>query len=202
VGNLLRQKDFIVLILVCFLAIGAQFALLFFTVTFLKEAKGFSIGLASIVLSASLIFLGMGRLTCSWLSTRIQNSKIILALLSFLLIILFVAWKGEGWVSGVGLILSGLACSGLFPSLLALTGTLFHEMTGTALGILAMMGGLGGMAVCWVTAWISQRVTLTFGFITFIISSLISLVLFGVYYSHLLREEDKRRSLMRTDNQS
>jgi fucose permease len=194
VGNLLRQKDFIVLILVCFLAIGAQFALLFFTVTFLKEAKGFSIGAASIVLSALLIFLGIGRLTCSWLSTRVGNSKIILALLSFFLITLIVAWKGEGWVSGIGLILSGLACSGVFPSLLALTGTLFHEVTGTALGILAMMSGLGGMSVCWVTALISQRTTLTFGFITFIISCFISLILFGLYYLHFLKEEDKRRS--------
>ena len=192
VGNLLRQKDFIVLILVCFLAIGAQFALLFFTVTYLKEAKGFSIGVASIGLSASLIFLGVGRLTCSWLSTRIRNSQIILALLSFFLITLIVAWKGEGRVAGIGLILSGLACSGVFPSLLALTGTLFHEATGTALGILGMMSGLGGMSVCWVTALISQRITLTSGFITFIISCFISLVLFGLFYSHFLREEDEK----------
>jgi len=202
VGDLLKQRDFIVLILVCFLAIGAQFALLFFTVTFLKEAKGFSIGVASIVLSVLLIFLGIGRLTCSWLSTRIQNSKIILALLSFFLITLIVAWRGEGWVSGIALILSGLACSGVFPSLLALTGTLFHEMTGTALGILAMMAGLGGMSVCWGTASISQRTNLAFGFITFIVSSLVSLVLFGVYYLHFLRKEDERRSLMPTNNRS
>jgi len=194
VRNLLGQKDFIVLILVCFLAIGAQFALLFFTVTYLKEAKGFSIGIASIALSVLLVFLGIGRLTCSWLSSRIQNSKIILALLSFFLITLIVAWKGEGWTSGIGLILSGLACSGVFPSLLALTGTLFHEVTGTALGILAMMSGLGGMSVCWATALISQRTSLAFGFIAFIISSMTSLVLFGVYYSHFLREEDGKRS--------
>jgi MFS transporter, FHS family, glucose/mannose:H+ symporter len=192
VGNLLRQRDFIVLILVCFLAIGAQFALLFFAVTYLKEAKGFSIGAASVGLSALLILLGVGRLTCGWLSTRIRNSKIILALLSFYLITLIVAWKGEGWVAGIGLIMTGLACSGIFPSLLALTGTLFHEVTGTALGILAMMSGLGGMSVCWITALISQRTTLGFGFITFILSSFVSLVLFGLFYSHFLKEENEK----------
>jgi MFS family permease len=116
------------------------------------------------------------------------------AVVGFFLITLIVAWKGEGWTSGIGLIVSGLACSGVFPSLLALTGTLFHEVTGTALGILAMMSGLGGMSVCWVTALISQRTNLAFGFIAFIISSMTSLILFGIYYSYFLREEDGKRS--------
>ena len=193
VRDLLRERDFIVLLLVCFLAIGAQFALLFFAVTFLKEAKGFSIGVASICLSVYLILLGVGRLTCSWLSLRLRSSTIILTLLVFFLITLIVTWRGEGWVAAVALTLSGLACSGIFPSLLALTGTLFYKVTGSALGILAMMSGLGGMSVCWVTGLISQRTTLTVGFVTFAISSLISLVLFGLFYPHFLREEKKLR---------
>lgn len=191
VRNLLQERDFLVLLMVCFLAIGAQFALLFFAVTFLKEAKGFSIGFASISLSIYLILLGAGRLTCSWLSLRLRSSTIILALLVFFLATLTVTWQGEEWVSATALILSGLACSGIFPSLLALTGTLYENVAGTALGILAMMSGLGGMSVCWITGLISERTTLAVGFVAFVVSCLVSLILFGLFYPHFLKEEKR-----------
>lgn len=193
VKGLLRERDFMILLLVCFLAIGAQFALLFFAVTFLKEAKGFSIGVASVSLSVYLILLGMGRLACSWLSLRLRSSTIILGLLVFFLVTLTTTWQGKEWISAIALILSGLACSGIFPSLLALTGTLYENVAGTALGILAMMSGLGGMSVCWIAGLISERTTLTVGFVAFVISCLASLVLFGLSYPHFLKKEKRLR---------
>jgi fucose permease len=202
IGHLLRQKDFLLMVIVNFLAMGTQFALIYLSVTFLKEAKGFSIGISSVVLSSFFILMILGRLVCGWLSARISNSAIILTLLLFLLIVVFAIWAGQGWVSAGAVMLSGLACSGIFPCLLALAGTLFHDVTGTALGVLGMTSGLGGMSACWLTALISQRTDVGVGFVVVIISSFMALVLFSTQYRSLLRKENKHGALINKGNEN
>lgn len=192
IGRLAMQKNFVLMILVDFLSMGTQFSLIYLSVTFLKEAKGFSVVTASAVLSAFFILMILGRLVCGWLVPRISNSGILLILLPSLAIISFIAWKGQGWVSAIGVMMTGLACSGIFPSLLALTGEIYHDMAGTAMGIIGMMSGFGGMFFCWLTALISQKTDPSLGFIVPIVSSVMALALFLVQYRPLLRGEQER----------
>jgi MFS family permease len=125
---------------------------------------------------------------------RTSNTRIILILLSTLVIISFIGWRGQGWVSAVGVMMTGLAVSGIFPSLLALTGEIYHDMAGTAMGIIGMMSGFGGMFFCWLTALISQKTDPGFGFIVPIASSAMALALFLVPYHALLRGEQERQA--------
>jgi len=194
VHRLSRQKNFIFIVLVDFLSMGTQFSIIYFSVTFLQEAKGFSVVTASAILSAFFIFMILGRLICGWLMMRVANTHIILILLFSLILITIVGWSGREWVSAVGVMLTGLAISGIFPSLVALTGEIYHDMAGTAMGFMVMMSGFGGMFFCWVTAVFSQRTNLEFGFIVPIASAAIALALFSVPYRSILQNELEGRN--------
>jgi len=197
IGRLAWQKDFIFMVLVDFLSMGTQFSIIYLSVTFLKEAKGFSVVAASAVLSAFFIFMILGRLICGWLMIRTSNTHIILILLFSLVIINFIGWRGQGWISAVGIMMTGLAISGIFPSLVALTGEIYHDMAGTAMGFMVMMSGFGGMFFCWLTAVISQKTDVGFGFIVPFASAVMALALFLVQYRSFLEGEQERRAQVR-----
>jgi fucose permease len=193
--KLLRNLRFIHLIMMGFLAVGTQFALMFLSVNFLVEVKGLTIFEASAVLSSFFLCLLLGRLVSGSLALRIFNAHIIMLLLCFQVTSLFAVWKGWGWVSAAALTASGLACSAIFPCLLALTGTLFSEVAGTSLGILATMNSLGGMTIIWICGLLSQRISLEFGFGVMVFSSLAAVLLFAGNYRNLVGEERKCLSL-------
>ncbi len=194
IGRLAKQRNFVLMVLVDFLSMGTQFSIIYLSVTFLKEAKGFSVVTASAVLSAFFILMILGRLVCGWLVPRTSNTRTILILLFCLVIISFIGWKGQGWVSAVGIMMTGLAVSGIFPSLLALAGESYHDMAGTAMGFIGMMSGFGGMFFCWLTALISQKTDPGFGFIVPIGSSVMAFTLFLFQYRAFWRGEQERRA--------
>jgi fucose permease len=177
------------LMLMGFLAVGTQFALMFLSVTFLTEAKQLGIFQASVILSLFFVGLFVGRFTCAWIALRVLNTRIILVLIVMQTISLFIAWRSEGWMSALALVASGLACSGIFPCLLALTGSLFFGMAGTALGLLASMNSLGGVCIVWISGMLSERGGIGFGFLAMVLSSAAGLLLFMARYKTLVREE-------------
>lgn len=194
IGLLARHRNFIFLVLVDFLSMGTQFSVIYLSVTFLKEAKGFSVVAASAVLSAFFIFMILGRLICGWSMVRTLNTRILLLLLLSLVVISFLGWRGEGWISAAGIMLTGLAISGIFPSLVALTGEIFQDLAGTAMGFMVMMSGFGGMFFCWLTAVISQKADAGFGFVVPLIAAIMALAIFSAQYRSLRAGELKRRT--------
>lgn len=194
--SLLASANFIPLLLVAGLAVGTYVSVFFLCVTFLSGAKGLSVIEASAVLSAFFVCIFAGRIVCSWLSYRILNSKIILVLLFMQLACVIIAWLADGWTSAVALALSGLGSSGVFPCLLALTGTLYFKLAGTSMGILAAMNWVGGMVIVWAAGILSQRVSLSFGFIAMVISSFSALLIFSSKFKTLVQSE---RACVRSD---
>lgn len=189
--SLLASANFIPLLVVTGLAVGTYVSIMFLAVTFLSGAKGLSILEASAVLSAFFVCLFVGRLTCSWLSYHILNSKIILVLLFMQSAAVSIAWLADGWVSAVALALSGLGSSGVFPCLLALTSTLYFNLAGTSMGILAAMNWVGGMTIVWAAGVLSQRVSLSFGFVAMVIGSFSALLIFLYKYRTLAQAENR-----------
>lgn len=187
--RLFTSTNFIPLLLVTALAVGTYVSVLFLSVTFLNGAKGLSIVESCSVLSAFFICLFMGRLICGRLAYSMPNAKIILVLLVMQLIAVLIAWLSDGWVSATALALSGLGSSGVFPCLLALTGTLFFEIAGTSMGIIAAMTWVGGMVIVWTAGVFSQRMGLAFGFSAMVISSFTAMLIFSFKYSTLLKAE-------------
>ena len=98
----------------------------------------------------------------------------------------------------MGIVMTGLAISGIFPSLVALTGEIFHDMAGTAMGFMVMMSGFGGMFCCWLTAVVAQKTDVGFGFIVPMVSAIVALALFLVQYQSLREGEQERRAQVKS----
>ena len=188
-SRLFSDFNFISLLLTATFAVGAQIAVMFLAVTYLMEAKGFPIFEASAVLSAFFVCIFAGRLVCSWMAVHTATTRIIIILLFLQFAGLIVAWQTLGWISAAALAISGLGCSGIFPSLLALTGTLFFNVAGTSLGMLAAMNWVGGMFIVWMAGLLSQRVSVQFGFAAIVLASLAGLMVHLLKYKTFLRAE-------------
>ena len=188
-GLLFSGSNFLSLLLIAAFAIGAQTGVIFLAVTYFMEAKGFPIVGASAVLSAFFLCVFAGRLVCSWLANHMATTRIILILLFLQFSGLIVAWQASGWISAAAVAVSGLGCSGIFPSLLALTGTLFLNVTGTSLGVLAAMTWVGGMFIVWMAGLLSQGVSVQFGFIAIVLASLAGVMVHLLKYKTFLRAE-------------
>jgi len=188
-GRLLSSGNFLPLVLIATFAVGTQIAVMFLAVTYLIEVKGLSLFEAGTVLSAFFVCLFTGRIICGWLAIRLSTTRIILILLFLQLTALLIAWQTTGWISAAAIALSGLGCSGIFPSLLALTGTLFFNIAGTSLGVLAAMNWVGGMLIVWMAGMLSQRVSVQFGFVAIVLASLAALGVHLLKYKTFLQAE-------------
>ncbi len=194
--EMLRDRYFLSLLAVGLFSVGAQFGIIYLSVTFLIQARGFSLPIASLVLSVYFVLLAIGRLICSALVSRYSITRVVMLLLALLTGSLLVSWMTSGTVSAVLLALTGLACSGLMPSLLALTSIVLPlSVSGSALGLFAMFGGLGGMMITWLTTWIAGY----FGFntaFTLIIWISAATFVFFLFMSpaYLMREQQHSRN--------
>ena len=62
---------------------------------------------------------------------------------------------------------------------------IYHELPGTAMGLIATGGGLGSVVVPWLMSLISQTTTLTNGFFSFEIVLILCLFLMGIQVKNL-----------------
>jgi len=187
VGRLVTKKTFLFLFFVTFFISGIQNGICFWMVTFLKETKGFSIPLASSSLFLFFACLALGRLFSSYLLTRFHETTYILSLLSLLFVSLPLSVFAPGKWAIPFFALSGSALSGIFPSILGMTGKIYSEIPGTAMGILATGAGLGSIVLPWLMSLISQLTNLKAGFLSFEVFVVCCAVLMGVQFHHLRR---------------
>ncbi len=161
------------------LAIGAQFGTIYLLVLFLSNVRGLPVPSASLVLAIFFILQGAGRIVVSSLISKIRITTIVTFLLALLFVTLGLGWLSRGMLSVVLLAFTGLACSGLMPSLIALASHLLpKEVTGLALGILSMLGALGGMGITKLVTWLAGKIGLDKAFLALIGLSLIALLFF------------------------
>jgi fucose permease len=185
IKSLLRENTFLLLFFVTFFNSGVQNGITFWMVTFLRDIKGLPISLASYSLFAFFACLALGRLFSSYLITRFRETTYLLGLFLLLLIGLFFAVSSPGKWSIPFFALCGLGHSGVFPSLLAMTGKIYSELPGTAMGILATGGGLGSVVVPWLMSLVSQMTTLNSGFLSFEIFVILCIFLTGIQMKNL-----------------
>jgi MFS family permease len=181
--GMIKGKKFLLLMLTGFFAIGLQFSVMYLMVIYLQEVKGLSISYASFALSVFYILLGMGRLACSALVVRVSQWKLILFLLVSLLLFLIAGWAFDCGAAAVPFALTGLSCSGLMPILLSLTSTVLDSrFRGTALGFLAMCGGLGGMTITWLATALSKQIGFDRGILLVVVLALFTVLLYVVTF--------------------
>ena len=83
--------------------------------------------------------------------------------------------------------------SGAINPTRTLTSVLFPLREGTALGLLSTMGGLGSIALCWLTGYVAGLTSVGIGFIITILACSAALVLFLLIYSALCRSESHEK---------
>jgi fucose permease len=187
IGRLMTDKIFLSLFLITFFNSGTQNGICFWMVTFLKETKDLSIALAGASLSLFFVCVAVGRLFSSGLITRFHETKYLVFLFSFLFVSLLFSILAPGRWAILFFALCGLAHSGIYPSLLAMTGKIYQEAPGAAMGILTTGGGLGSIFLPWLMSFVSQLTNLQFGFLTFEVFVIFSLVLMGIQFRSLKR---------------
>lgn len=162
---LLSDPAFLTLFAITFLSVGTQNSIGYWLVTFLKDGKGYTIGLAGTALSLFFVCLAIGRLITSYLITRFSEPSYLLALFSLVLVTLagVIAMPGVGAVPFIGL--CGLAQAGVFPSLLGRAGRIYAGTPGTALGLIATGTGVGTMVIAWLVSLVAQFAGLRAGFL-------------------------------------
>jgi fucose permease len=175
----LKNKLFLKFLLVAMLGLGVQFGIIYLLISYLMKVSLISHKEASLIMSSFFFLLLAGRLLCSFLVSRHSAYKIVLTLLISLTITLAAGWILEGTPSKIMFALTGLASSGLMPTLLSLASSALDEKVRAAsLGFLSMTGGLGGMLVTLLVSGLSAYIGLKSSFLVLIFVSLISAVIF------------------------
>jgi fucose permease len=180
--NLLREPTFLTLFAITFLGVGTQNSIAYWLVTFLKDAKGYSLSLSSASLSLFFVCLAVGRLITSYLVTRFRETGYLLSLLSLVLITLafVIALPGLAALPFIGL--CGLAQAGVFPTLLGRAGRLYPKTPGTALGLIATGTGVGSMVIAWLISLVAELSGLHAGFVFL---ELVVLLCIGLMIFHI-----------------
>ncbi len=189
--TLMSEKAFRTLFLVTFFNNGVQNGIGFWMVTFLKESKGVPIALASLSLFFFFACLAVGRLSSSYFITKFQEMSYLSGLLSILFFALLLSTFAPGRWAIPFFALCGLAHSGVFPSLLGMSGKLYSENPGTALGLIATAAGLGAMVVPWLISLVSQMTTLQTGFLFSEIFVILCLILVRFQFKALVPARSK-----------
>ena len=191
--RMLQDRRFLTLLVANTLAIATQFATIYLMTLFMTRTRGMAIPAASLLLAAHFILTGVGRLACSALIARQPITRIVTVLLILLAASLLGGWLTRGTLSMTCFALTGLACSGLMPSLLALASHLLPaEVSGSAIGLLSMFGGVGGMALTWLTAWIAGTIGLNLAFLAVILVAFAALGYFALMRSRFQAVEERR----------
>lgn len=133
---------------------------------FLREVRGYGLDPSN---GGLVVFLGgiaAGRVLLGVLTSRLPLLLMVRWLFAaaavFSSVLLFVPLPVGGTI--VLLALTGVGVSSLLPLLITLTGTLYREMSGTALGIVKLAIPLGGIVIPFVvsilTLWASFQLAL------------------------------------------
>jgi FHS family glucose/mannose:H+ symporter-like MFS transporter len=144
--SILRQGPLLALFLIAFIYNGVAYSLLGWVAVFMEEAAGFTTFFAVSMISVFYVALTIGRFLCAAYSERIGYAATFQVLgwgitLTYPLVIMV----GDPWIVVVGIFLTGLSLSGLFPTALAYGARLLPHQTGTVTGMLNVAMTLGAM---------------------------------------------------------
>jgi len=167
IGRLMTEKVFLTLFFITFFNSGIQNGIAFWMVTFLKETKGFPISLASSSLFLFFACMAVGRLFSSYLLTRLHETTYLLSAFSLLFMSLFFLRLTLREMDHPFLRPLRIGPVWSLSSLLGMTGKIYSEIPGAAMGILATGGGLGSIVIPWLMSLIAQLTDLTAGFLSF-----------------------------------
>lgn len=143
---LLRSLPFMALFAIAFIYNGVAYSLLGWVALFMQQTAGLSAFLSISLISVFYVALTGGRFLCALVSERVGYGRTLLALaVGITATYPLVVLSSSGLWVVVGVFLTGLSLSGLFPTAMAYGSRLFPTQTGTVSGTLNVSMTLGAM---------------------------------------------------------
>jgi FHS family glucose/mannose:H+ symporter-like MFS transporter len=144
--SMLRARPFLALFAIGFIYNGVAHSMLGWLALFMQAFAGFSAFFSISLISIFYVALTAGRFLCAAFSERVGYGRTLLGLAVGLAITYpLVVFGSSGLWIAVGVFLTGLSFSGLFPTALAYGSRLYPERTGTISGTLNVSMTLGAM---------------------------------------------------------
>lgn len=144
--SMLRARPFLALFAIAFIYNGVAYSLLGWVALFMQESAGFSAFFSISLISIFYVALTAGRFLCAALSERVGYGATLLGLaVGITATYPLVVLSSSGLWVAVGVFLTGLSLSGLFPTALAYGSRLYPARTGAVSGTLNVSMTLGAM---------------------------------------------------------
>ncbi|HLE15867.1 MAG TPA: MFS transporter, partial [Anaerolineales bacterium] len=132
---LLRERLMVAIFIATILVIGAEAGTVGILTTYLMDMRAFTQVTSKVGLVVFLSGMAVGRVLLGVITPKEQLSRYILVLFGFAVIVFTALFSLDSGNLVYGLIfLAGLAISALLPLMLTLTGLVYKDMAGTALG--------------------------------------------------------------------
>ena len=155
--QMLREGPFLALFLIAFAYNGIAWSLLGWIAVFMEQSAGLSTFLSISMIAVFYVALTIGRFLCAAYAERIGYTFTLLILGIGITLTYGLVVFGTPVVVAVGVFLTGLSLSGLFPTALALGAQRYPEQTGTVSGILSIAMTIGSMIPPLWTGIIAER---------------------------------------------
>jgi len=145
---LLRERLMVAIFIATILVIGAEAGTVGILTTYLMDMRAFTQVTSKVGLVVFLSGMAVGRVLLGVITPKEQLSRYILVLFGFAVIVFTALFSLDSGNLVYGLIfLAGLAISALLPLMLTLTGLVYKDMAGTALGAIKVAIPLGGILI-------------------------------------------------------
>ena len=147
-----------IFLMLAIFGVGIELGLTGLLPGFLRSLRGYDVVPSNVGLVLFLGGLAAGRVSLGLLTARVRLLVMIRWLFAaaalFSSILFFVVLPPAATVAA--LILTGAGVSSLLPLLITLTGTMYRDMSGTALGIVKLAVPIGGIVVPFVVSLLSR----------------------------------------------
>lgn len=144
--GMLRQGPFLGIFSIAFIYNGVAWSLLGWIAIFMQNSAGFSTMLSISTISIFYAALTIGRFACAAVSDFLGYTKVLLILTAGITLTYpLVVFGNTPWLVVIGVFLTGLSLSGLFPTALAYGSQRYPEQTGTMTGTLSVAMTIGSM---------------------------------------------------------
>lgn len=156
--SMLRHGPFLALFFIAFAYNGVAWSLLGWIALFMQQSAGFSTILSLSMISVFYVALTVGRFLCAAFAERAGYGRTLLVLaIGIAVTYPLVVLSANPLVVAVGVFLTGLSLSGLFPMALAFGTRLYPAQAGAVSGVLSVAMTFGSMVPPLWTGIIADR---------------------------------------------
>ncbi len=144
--GMLRNVGFLSLFLIAFIYNGVAYSLLGWVAVFMKESVGLSTFYSTSTVAVFYVALTAGRFICAAFAERLGYATTLLILTAMLILTYpLVIFSTDPVLLMIGVFLTGLSLSGLFPTALAYGTRLYPQHSGAVTGMLNVAMTAGAM---------------------------------------------------------